>query len=391
MDSVKSLTRRPWVAVVIFAAFMVGACVPIRLEARWPVLSLTGDEQNIFVTYNDRIAMIEPENGSLVRLRNADGEIRLDEQGNARLWDFRGPQEAPNQFFSSPVVVDETTLLIPTHTERLFEVDLPTARTSNGEGLVLSGQVVSDALWHDDTLYVGEERELVALDVDSGAERWSIETGQSVWSKPMVVDGVMYFTSLDHFLYAVDPQSGDILWQLDLEGAVPETPVYHEGRLYAGGFARKIFEISLDGEIISTYDTENWVWGKPVIVDDTLYAADLSGMVYALNISDGGFDPVWRSKVSERSIRMTPLVSDDYVVVGSRDHHVYWLNREDGSTFFSREVAGEVLSDMLLVEPSETVDIPEPYVIVATLANEDFVVAFSLQNGERAWPNSYTR
>jgi outer membrane protein assembly factor BamB len=273
----------------------------------------------------------------------------------------------------------------------LFEVDLPTARTLNGEGVTLSGRVVADALWQDDLLFVGEERNLVAIDTEAETELWQIETGQSVWSKPLIIDDVLYFTSLDHFLYAVDPQTGDIAWQLDLEGAVPETPVFYDGRLYVGGFARKIFEISLDGEILSTFDTENWVWGKPAIVDDILYAADLSGTVYALNIGGDGFEEVWQQKVSERAIRTTPLVSDEYVIVGARDNHVYWLDRQDGSTFFSREVAGEVLSDMLLIEPSETVDIPEPYVIVATLANEEFVVAFRLQNGERAWPNSFTR
>jgi hypothetical protein len=82
------------------------------------------------------------------------------------------------------------------------------------------------------------------------------------------------------------------------------------------------------------------------------------------------------------------LVTGEYVIVGSRDQKIYWLDQEDGSTFFSREVAGEVLSDLLLIEPSETVDIPEPYVIVAIPANENALFAFTLQSGERVWPDA---
>jgi outer membrane protein assembly factor BamB len=358
------------------------------MEASWPALSLIGDEQNIVMAYKDRIVMVNPIDGTPVKLRDADGEVRLDENGNARVWEFMGGEgSGSSQFYTDPVQINPQTLLVAAYNRRLYEIDLATARSNVTDGIELPGQVVANPIVADDLLVIGiNERNLIAYDADGPTERWRIATNQAVWSEPLVIDGVIYFTSLDHYLYAINAADGSERWRLDLGGAAPEAPVFFDNHLYIGSLARKIYQISLAGEIIAEHTTDDWIWGTPAVVDSVLYAGDMGGAVYALEITGDGFREVWRSQVSDRAIRTTPLVSGEYVVVGSRDHRVYWLNRESGTTFFPREVPGEVLSDLLLIEPSETVNIPEPYVIVATPDNAGALFAFTLQNGERVWP-----
>lgn len=387
MNSIRMLARHRLAGAAILAGVLAAACVPIRQEASWPALSLIGDDQNIVIAYNDRVVMVDPDDGTPVKLRNADGEIRVDEEGRPRVWQFTGPEGTMTQFYSSPVELSTDKLLIASYNERLFEVGLATARADGDvDGEEVQGQIIANPVIADDLLYVGfGERDLVALGRDDRLERWRVETSQGVWSEPLIIDDVLYFTSLDHFLYAVDPVNGDLIWKLDLGGAAAEAPVYHEGRLYIGSFARKIFEISTDGEILSEYATDDWVWSTPRIVDGVLYAGDLSGMVYAIDIGDGGLNPIWQAKASDRAVRTTPLVANEYVIVGSRDQKVYWLSREDGSTFFSREVGGEVLSGPLLIEPGDTDDTAESLVVVGTPTHDELLVAFGMQNGERVW------
>ncbi len=386
MNILKMVARRRLFLIAILATVSV-ACVPIRQEASWPALSIVGDAQNIVLAYKDRIVMVNPDDGTPVKLRNADGEVRLDDDGNARIWEFRGGEgNNASQFYSNPLQIDGNTLLVAAYNQRLYEVDLPTARSNNADGIELPGQVIATPVIADDLLLVGiSERNLIAYDASGQNERWRVATDQAVWSSPLVIDGVVYFTSLDHFLYAINADDGEELWRLDLGGAAPEAPVFYDNHLYLGTFDRRIFQISLDGEIVAEHETDDWVWGSPTIAEGVLYAADMGGTVYALEITGDGFEQVWRTQPSERAIRTTPLVADEYVVVGGRDQKVYWLDQEDGSTFFSRDVAGEVLSDLLLIEPSETVDIPEPYLIVATPTDGEALVAFTLQNGERTW------
>jgi outer membrane protein assembly factor BamB len=390
---------------------LTAACYPARLEADWAGLRTIGTEQNILLTYNDRIVMIDPEDGKPVELRNADGEVRLDDQGNARVWEFLPENAGPNMFFANPIEINEETLLAVGYDFKLYEIDIESARlnetievtevtdeasaTQTGRrgrsyaGVGVGG--VADPVLRDDLLYFGlNARDLIAVDWEDKTGQWTFPTEHGVWSEPLIVDDVMYFTSLDHNLYAANADTGEELWVVDLQGASTSTPILHDDHLYVGSFGRKLFKISLEGEIVAEFETSDWVWGAPTIVDGTLYVGDMSGNVYALDSSD--LTPQWQQKVAGRGIRATPLVVDDTIVVGARDHNVYWLNRDDGTQKLDnngeplqRQMAGEVLSDIMLVEPSETVDIDEPYVVVSSIANNELLVAFTLEDGEREW------
>jgi outer membrane protein assembly factor BamB len=169
--------------------------------------------------------------------------------------------------------------------------------------------------------------------------------------------------------------------------------VYQDGRLYVGSLARKVFEISAnDGSILSQYTTQDWVWGSPVISENTLYVADMVGYVYALNIGDGGLTQQWMQRVATMGIRATPVVADDTVIVASRDSFVYWVNADDGTPVIDsegnplkRQLAGEILADMLVIAPSEALDIPQPLLIVGTMNHTELLVAFTLDTGQRQW------
>lgn len=382
--------RRLPALLLLLALTAAAACVPFRLEAGWPVasrLELPGSiyDGHVFLTYNDRIAMIDPDSGQPARLRNADGEVRVDEEGRARNWEFTGDEAAPNQFFSEPLPLDGDSLLVMSNEAKLYEVNLARADARLVDGVELPGRVLAAPTQGDGLVYVGAERTMLALDADSHLVRWGFETGQSIWSKPLLLNGKLLFTSLDHHLYALDPADGGEIWRLNLGGAAPVAPTLYEGRLYTGSFARKIFAISSDGKILADFATEDWTWGAPTIVEGVLYAADLGGNVYALEIGESNFRLLWRSEVSERAIRAAPVVSGDYVIVAGRDQILYWLGRDDGRIYFSRELAGEIVSDMLLHDAGAEA---EPLLLVSTLANEEALVAFGVQNGDRRWTYS---
>ena len=50
----------------------------------------------------------------------------------------------------------------------------------------------------------GASRKLYAVDVQTGEELWSFETEDTVYSTPVVADGVVYVGSLDGYLYALN-------------------------------------------------------------------------------------------------------------------------------------------------------------------------------------------
>jgi outer membrane protein assembly factor BamB len=356
-----------------------------------------GDGQDLLLTFANNMVLINPTTGRPVELRDANGQVRLDEQGNPRLWNVTAPGSSQG-FYASPVQADDLTTFVMGYARKMFRVDMINGVLFNSTtGVDLPGHIIATPVIHGDLVYIGfAERNLVAYNVDDLradvlVEAWTLETEHGIWAAPVLVEGVLYVPTMDHILYALNAETGEVLWSADLGGALSSSPVYHEGRLYIGSLGRKVFEIdAANGQILSEYATADWVWGSPAIVDNTLYVADMGGHVYALGINR--LTQRWSVRPSNMGIRAAPIVEQGLVIVASRDANVYWLNAEDGSAItdaegnpLRRQLAGEILADMTVVHPSETLDIPQPMLIVSTMNNAELLVAFTLSTGQRQW------
>jgi outer membrane protein assembly factor BamB len=417
-NSVKFWARRGFVTTAILVILSATACVPARLGVSWAAVSTVGDQQNILIAYNNSLTLVDPTNGRTVELHEPDGSVVVDSEGKARIWQVTVPQGTASEFYSAPVLVSanarpiaddaaianasaseatpepssdttpvssgELTLLVATYDAKsILKVDLADATIKRTAPV--AGPVLSDLMLADDTMYVTfSNKDVVALDPEDLTERWHFTTEHGVWSEPLVVDGVLYFASMDHYLYAVDAETGDQRWRVDLRGAATSTPAYRDGHLYIGSLERKVFDISTAGEILGEYPTEDWIWGSPVLADDTLYVADMGGFVYALDTSEG-LSEIWKVRAANMGIRPSPVVAGDNVIVASRDGHVYWLARTDGKPFLNEEIGAEILSDMVVIQPNAELNIPEPLLVVSTVAPDKLLVALTLDGGRRRW------
>lgn len=379
---IRTLRRRVSVTGLLALIVLVAAgCVSTRLGVSWPSISIV-DGQHILLAYNNYLVLIEPATGEEVKLRDSEGNVRIDPQtGEARTWDLT-ESSAQQAFYSTPMRLDEETLLVAEYNGRFIEVDYAAARINNPAGRPINGQVVADVTVDGDRLYVGyNSQNIEAFDLESLNVLWTFETTSGIWSKPLLHEGVLYVTSMDHHLYALDPADGSELWRVDLNGAAAGSPVVANDRLYVGTFARTVVEVSMDGEITATFTANNWVWGSPVIEGDTAYVTDLSGYAYALNIP--GLEPIWSVQAAASGIRPSALVTDDFVITASRNGRVTWLDKNDGSIVITRELQAEVLSEMLYIPAGPNVS--QDIVVVATVQPDRPLVAFGARDGQLLW------
>ena len=369
-------------------ALTLTACVGTRMGVSWPSVGLIEHEgmQRIAMSYNDKVAILSPANGVPARLINpASGQPVRDTDGNPRVWELMGATVDNAQFYALPLRLDEETLLLADHNSRLLKVDSVVAEAQRA--YPLPDQVVANMLDAGEVIYVpfqdGGVRAISRLDF---SELWTFTEAAAVWSQPLLIDEMLVFSSIDHHVYAVDSASGGLIWKLDLGGSVASTPLLANGKLYVGSFNKSFYEISLDGYILSRYDTQNWVWGTPAIDEyGVVYVADLSGYVHALD-TERGLSPRWSAQVADRGIRAGPIVYQDRVIASSRDGKVYWLDRSDGGLINAREIDGapELLGNLLLLQPSETLDIDEPLIIVSSVDPGKLLIAFGV-DGRQTW------
>ncbi len=380
---------RIWFCLLLsLSVFLLSGCVGARMGVSWPsigLISING-EQNIALAYNNTVAILNPANGAPLRLVNPlNGAAMLDSENNPRSWILRGSDFGGAQFYSLPIVVDAETMLVAANSGSLLRVDsvlVDVTRT-----IALDDKVVANVLVVDDIVYVPYQNGgLSARSLVDYRELWRFHTEQGIWATPLQAADMIIVASIDHHVYALDRSTGQEIWSVDLGGSVASTPLLANDRLYVGSFNKSFFEISLDGAILSSYETENWVWGTPAIDEyGIIYLADLSGYVHALD-SGNHLQALWSNSIAERGIRSGPLVYGDRVITASRDGRVYWLDRRDGALINTREIDNrpELLGDMLLLAPSESLNIDVPLLIVSSVDEGRLLIAFEV-DGRQAW------
>ena len=373
---------------LFLALFTASGCVGARMGVSWPAVGTVtvNGEGSIALAYNNDIAILSPINGAPLRLINPlSGETMRDNENNPRSWILRGSEIDGAQFYSLPIIIDEETMLVAANSGNLHLVDSVLLEVKRS--IPLADKVVASMLAADGMLYVPYQNGgLSARSLEDYREIWRFHTEEGIWATPLLAGDMIIVASIDHHLYALDRRSGQRLWSLDLGGSVASTPLYANDRLYVGSFNKSFFEISLDGRILSRYETENWVWGTPAIDDSGIvFVADLSGYVHALD-TQRGLEPLWSNQIAERGIRSGPIVYADRVIVASRDGKVYWLDRRDGVAVNVREVdeRPELLGDMLLLMPSESLNIDEPLLIVTSVHDGRLLIAFEV-DGRQNW------
>lgn len=107
----------------------------------------------------------------------------------------------------------------------------------------LRGAVNSSPTISGDTLYVGLEHNLVAVDLNTQKKLWTFKTGGTVRSTPAIADNVVYFGSEDGKLYAVNATNGEKLWDFPTGGKIVSSPAIANGVVYVGSYDGKVYAI----------------------------------------------------------------------------------------------------------------------------------------------------
>lgn len=373
---------------MLLLAVVLTSCVGTRMGVSWPSIGLTdiNGQLHISLAYNDQVAILNPSNGVAARLIDPDtGNPIRDSENNPRNWVLSGSSHNNAQFYALPIRLDEESLLVADYNGNLLKVNSIGATVSRA--YPVKDQIVANLLAVDDIVYVPLLNGGVsAFSTADFREIWTFPVSAGVWAELLLVNDMIIVPSVNHFLYAIDRNSGALIWEVDLGGGVASKPLLANDRLYVGSFNRAFFEISLDGVVLNKYDTQNWVWGTPAIDENGyIFVADLSGYVHALD-SQNNLAQRWSVQVAERGIRAGPVYYEQRVIVSARDGKVYWLDSRDGELINAREIEGapELLGDLLLLEPGDTLDIDEPLLIVSSVDTGKLLIAFGV-DGRQTW------
>lgn len=223
---------------------------------------------------------------------------------------------------------------------------------------------VSTATRHGETVIVGTTDGVVhAIDADNGSEQWIANVGPRIYGTPTVANDTVYvpLSGTDWVpggdLVALDVANGSSNWSVGVTNETNVGATVADDRVFIGdndGVLRGHYatngSVAWQTDVVDTHGAlDGQVLGAPIVVNGTLYVADIWGGLYAVHTDPSGDS------------------GDSRVLEGTENHHEDWDER-----------AGELPEPPELSIEAITVDDP-------VLIEEAFPITITVSNdGERA-------
>ncbi|MEW4489386.1 PQQ-binding-like beta-propeller repeat protein [Thalassoglobus sp. JC818] len=189
-----------------------------------------------------------------------------------------------------------------------------------------------------------------AVDRKTGARKWTLETEAEIVGGAQVVGDNVIFGSHDGLLYCLNADTGEKVWTAEAQGPVNATPTIHDGKTFTTGCDQpvlRVFDIE-QGMSVSEVPLDALLIASAAAKDDILYFGTDGGSVHALPIVDGVEGWTFSIPGREQQMHSSPAITDELVLIGSRDKHVHCIDRKTGELKWSFATRGRVDSSPVI-------------------------------------------
>ncbi|MEV4378571.1 PQQ-binding-like beta-propeller repeat protein [Streptosporangium sp. NPDC049644] len=185
-----------------------------------------------------------------------------------------------------------------------------------------------------------------ALDAATGAMRWRFQTGGSLLFDHVVVDGTVFAANTSGRLVALDAATGRMRWSRRID--VYSDLVVAAGRLYVwtrnpawsvsaevvalnGASGKRLWSFQPEGDVLNP---------DPVLVGEVVHVGSDHGMVYALDATSGA--QKWRLRAGGGQDHTHLVRAGGVVYAASTDGEVHALEGSSGKVRWSSGLDGPV-------------------------------------------------
>ena len=164
--------------------------------------------------------------------------------------------------------------------------------------------------------------------VPEGNLKWRFQTDFHLYSSPAVAEGLVYLTTGDRRILALDAESGELIWEYLANDPVHSSPAVAGDLVFFGLQDGRVIALNrTSGQSEWQFTTEGAVVSSPVVRDGVLYIASGDDRLYALDAATG--EEHW-SYVTNGWIGSSPAVFDGVIAVTSYDTKLHIIDIDIG-------------------------------------------------------------
>jgi len=340
------------ISLVLLGAVFLSACTGAVRANTWP--GLTAGEDTAYLADIASVYGVNLEDGKEV-------------------WRFSDKDDNKALFYAPPSITPDGLVIVGSASGKYKLYALDPQKIINGEKtnspavawtfIGAGGPWVAAPLVVDNLLFApNSDGNMYILDLSDGEKQKQpikvVELGGQLWAQPVTDGKQVFVTSIDHSVFAVNIETYDVAWHIDMPAAIPGgLAVGSDGMLYVGSLASQLGQIDPEtGKHEPVFDAKDWLWSAPAVNGDLLYFGDVGGNFYSFNTADAKLD--W-SIQPDGAITAGALFHNDLIVLATESGWIYAVDK-DGNEKWSDEVGGKIyttpvaVGDLTLIAPLET-------------------------------------
>ncbi|OGS40964.1 MAG: hypothetical protein A3K77_07070 [Euryarchaeota archaeon RBG_13_31_8] len=188
------------------------------------------------------------------------------------------------KILSKPVVADEK-IIVGNEKGNVYALE-------NDSGNIIWQINLSDEIYisesENDLLFICSGKNCYAIDISTGNQVWSFETGGVITSRPFVDDDDIYFGSWDTFVYSLNSTNGDLKWKYETGWGVETTPIISEDLVFFGSHDNNFYALHKNnGSIVWFFTCKAAIHSNPIVYGGYVFFGCDDGRFYALNKTTG--------------------------------------------------------------------------------------------------------
>ncbi|MGB7589085.1 MAG: PQQ-binding-like beta-propeller repeat protein [Solirubrobacterales bacterium] len=236
--------------------------------------------------------------------------------------------------------------------------------------------------------FVNNNGTAFALDANTGKVLWERRIGRLNASSPAYYKHRLYIVNLvPGHVVKLDAKTGKILWKRSLPGRAESSPVVIDNTLYFGCEDGQLFAMSTrNGHVRWTTTLGGPIKSAPAYYGGVLFVGDYGGYMNAVDARTGEIK--WQSGSQGQGFGTagefysTPAVAFGRVYAGNNDHRVYSYDMKTGTLAWSHSTGGYVYSGPVVASTRHT----RPTVYIGSFDGN--IYALNAKSGETRWERS---
>ena len=236
---------------------------------------------------------------------------------------------------------------------------LPLALLVSACGAVASPDGWASPTVQDGRILLANDDNLFSYDIESLLPQWRFPPqGEDVdidavalYGDPAVTQDAVYIPTYDGELYAVDAETGDLLWggrAFETDGPIIGGITLDQGTLYFGSSDGNVYAVNAeDGQQRWAFETGGEVWAAPAVAEGNVFATSLDGNLYVLDAASGNL--LWQYGTSA-GIASPPVVdpANNAVYIAGFDRRIRAIDLESQEETWSIEAQNWFWTEPLL-------------------------------------------